>query len=93
MRAYILIKIQPQETNALMDSLLTMNRREIKQACLIHGVFDCIVEVQSRMFQGVAEIVEQIRSLKGVNDTQTCYVTRTSVPEAEESQGMFHAAP
>ena len=75
MRAYILLKVTPQDTATVMRDL--KNDPHITEAAFIHGPHDCIVQVEAKNLEGVNETVMQIRSMQGVLDTMTCLVVQS----------------
>ena len=77
MRAYVLLKVQPKETDRIMSDLMALDSTPIKRVCMIHGPYDCIVELESRSLQAINDVVERIRVIDGVSDTLTCLVMRT----------------
>ena len=75
MRAYILLKVAPQNTAALMQEL--KNNEAVIEANLIHGPYDCLLEIEARDLDHLNEAVMDIRALKGVGDTLTCLVVQS----------------
>ena len=75
MRAFILLKVTPNETTGLMSRL--QEHESIQEASLIHGPYDCLVEVEAKGLPEINEAVAGIRSLKGVVDTLTCLVVHS----------------
>lgn len=75
MRAYILLKVNPNDTTELMRLLRGVSG--IQQANLIHGPYDCLLEVHTKSLEGINEVVSTVRALKGVTDTMTCLVVQS----------------
>ncbi len=75
MRAFVLLKVSPQETARLMQALKEEGR--IQEANLIHGPYDCVLEVDGKDLEAINEAVMRIRSMQGVNDTLTCLVIQS----------------
>ncbi len=75
MRAYILLKVNPNDTARLMQELKEV--QHITQASFIHGPYDCILEIHAKDFEGVNDVVNCVRGLNGVTDTLTCFVIQS----------------
>jgi DNA-binding Lrp family transcriptional regulator len=75
MRAYILLSLEPGKEREFMRDLEDL--QPILEANLIHGPYDCIVELRANHFEGINDIVYRIREMDGVTDTLTCLVTHS----------------
>ncbi len=75
MRAYILLKVSPQETMSLMRNL--KEEQGITQASVIHGPYDCLVEVEAKDLDEINQIMMRIRAMAGVIETLTCLVVQS----------------
>ncbi len=75
MRAFVLLKVSPQETAQLMQDLKQEER--IQEANLIHGPYDCVLEVDGKDLEAINGAVMRIRSMPGVTDTLTCLVIQS----------------
>jgi len=75
MRAYILLKAKPQLTRELMHDL--QDEAAVIHANLIHGPYDCIIEVRGKDLTEINDVVLNIRALPGVRDTITCTVVQS----------------
>jgi DNA-binding Lrp family transcriptional regulator len=49
----------------------------IQEASLIHGPYDCLVEIQAPSLAEINEAVAEIRMIKGVVDTLTSLVVHS----------------
>ena len=75
MRAYIVLKVEPQSTANFMQEL--KHEKPIVQASLIHGPYDCVVEVEADGLDMIHQVVMRLREMKGVIDTMTCIVIQS----------------
>jgi DNA-binding Lrp family transcriptional regulator len=75
MRAFVLLKVNPPDTPELMSRL--QKQECILEASLIHGPYDCLVEVQAPGLVEINEAVAEIRLIKGVVDTLTSLVVHS----------------
>lgn len=75
MRAYVLIKINPQDTASILRHLKDNER--IIEASLIHGPYDCLAVVQTKDLDAVNDTVLAIRAMNGVTDTLTCLIIQS----------------
>ncbi len=75
MRAFVLLKVSPQETAQLMQDL--KQEEQIQEANLIHGPYDCVLEVDGKDLEAINGAVMRIRSMAGVTDTLTCLVIQS----------------
>ena len=72
MRAYIMVKVKPQHTAQLMQDFKSID--DVKEACLIHGVYDCVLTVKGKDISRINDVVAAVRELKGVVDTTTSII-------------------
>jgi hypothetical protein len=75
MRAYVVLKVSPQHTAGLMQSL--KGDSGITQASLIHGPYDCLLAVDGKDLETINETVLRIREREGVLETMTCLVVQS----------------
>jgi len=75
MRAFIFLRIEPQHTMGVMHDL--KGEPQITEANLIHGPYDCLIEVDGQTLDEVNQTVMRIREMSGVDDTVTCLVVQS----------------
>lgn len=75
MRAYVLLKVKPQDTVALMHDLKDYS--DVVGANVIHGPYDCLLEVKSKNLEGINKAIQKIREHGGITDSMTCLVTQS----------------
>lgn len=75
MRAYVLLKVMPQDTTELMRKL--QDETGITEASLIHGPYDCVAHVEAKDLPGINDAVMRIRAIPGVLETLTCLVVQS----------------
>ncbi|HLV44068.1 MAG TPA: Lrp/AsnC ligand binding domain-containing protein [Aggregatilineales bacterium] len=75
MRAYILVKTDPQYTIEVYDAL--KKDKYVTEAAVIHGPFDCIGLVERARLADLNSAVMRIREIEGVKDTTTCIVMQS----------------
>ena len=75
MRAYILLRVSPQHTAGLMKGL--KGESGIRRANLIHGPYDCLLEVNGKDLEAINDTVFRIREREGVLETMTCLVVQS----------------
>jgi DNA-binding Lrp family transcriptional regulator len=80
MRAYLFIKVTPQDTMRLMHDLKA--NEHITEASLIHGPYDCVVIIHALDMEGLNKAVMQIREMKGVLETTTCLIMQSWLKSA-----------
>jgi DNA-binding Lrp family transcriptional regulator len=69
MRAYLLLKVTPQNTMGLMHSL--KDNDHIVEASLIHGPYDCLAVIQGKDLDEINQIVLDVRNMPGIAETST----------------------
>ncbi len=72
MRAYVFIKAAPKYTPQLMNDL--QGEPHVVMANIIHGPYDCLIEVDAHSLDEINGVVERIRMLDGVQETLTSLV-------------------
>jgi len=50
---------------------------QITEANLIHGPYDCLIEVDGQTLDEVNQTVMRIREMSGIDDTVTCLVVQS----------------
>ena len=75
MRAYVLLKLEPGSEKDIMRGLQEL--QPVIEASIIHGPYDCLVELRREDLESINDTVFQIREMEGVADTLTCLVTRS----------------
>ena len=81
MRAYVLVKLVPGSELEIMGNLQEMEA--ILGANIVHGPYDCVVELRREDFVGINDTIFQIRAMKGVVDTLTCLVTHSWIRRSD----------
>jgi DNA-binding Lrp family transcriptional regulator len=75
MRAFILLKVNPNDTPHLMQEF--KEAAYIQQADFIHGPFDCLLEVEAKSLDEINKAVLDLRARKGIVETLTCLVIQS----------------
>ena len=75
MRAYVLLRVQPQETTRLLHDL--EQNEHVLEASLIHGLYDCLLIVQAKDFESLNAAVLEIRSMPGVLESVTSLIVHS----------------
>jgi len=75
MRAYVLLKVKPQDTMRLMHDL--KDNDNVLGASVIHGPYDCVALVQGLDLDELNKTVLDIRAQVGVIDTMTSLVVQS----------------
>jgi DNA-binding Lrp family transcriptional regulator len=79
MRAMVLIRLRPQDTQNLMHAFKEI--KGVKEANLVHGPYDCVLKLIGENLEAINEIVSQIRALSGIEETMTCLIIQSWVAE------------
>ncbi len=75
MRAFVLLKLNPNDTSHLMQELKAVSY--IQQANVIHGPYDCLLEIEAASLDEINQAVLDLRARKGITDTLTCLVIQS----------------
>ncbi len=75
MRAYLLLKVKPQETMHLMHDLQDEHR--ILEASVVHGPYDCVMVLQGRALDDLNDAVMAIRKRPCVVETMTSLIVQS----------------
>lgn len=68
--AYILINVEPTETQAVFERLEQIPNSKARQ---VMGPYDIIVELQADASEYIGQVLrDKIRPIKGVSNTVTC---------------------
>lgn len=79
MRAFVLLKLDPGSERHFMQQVGDIPA--VHEACIIHGPYDCIIELRADDLERIHDSVLAMRELPGVADTMTCLVTRSLRPK------------
>ena len=75
MRAYLLLKVKPQDTMRLMHDL--KENQHVLSATLVHGPYDCVAVIQGHTLDDLNEAVLGIRAHAGIIETMTSLVVQS----------------
>jgi len=75
MRAFLLLKVKPQDTMRLMHDL--KDNQNVLSASVVHGPYDCVAVVQGHDLDDLNQTVLDIRSHAGITDTMTSLVVQS----------------
>ncbi len=75
MRAYVMLKVSPQNTADLMQAL--KDEAHVMEANLIHGPYDCVLEIEGKDLDVINETVLRLRAMEGIIATMTCLVIQS----------------
>jgi hypothetical protein len=75
MRAYVLLKVQPQDTTRLLHDL--QQNEHVLEASLIHGLYDCLLTVQAVDLDALNAAVLDIRSIPGVLESVSSLIVHS----------------
>ena len=75
MRAFVLLRVQPQETMTLMHEF--RKNDAIIEAAVVHGPYDCMLKVVVDDIEALNNLVNDIRIMKGVLETMTCLIIQS----------------
>lgn len=75
MRAYILVRTEPQCTIEVYEAL--KKNTFVTEAAVIHGPFDCIGLLEGATLNDVNSAVMRVREIDGVKETTTSIVMQS----------------
>lgn len=75
MRAYVLLKVKPQDTMRLMHDL--KNHEKVLAASVVHGPYDCVVVVQGDDLDDLNQAIFDIRTNPDVVDSLTSLIIQS----------------